>query len=142
MSDTTVTAKAAPMSQLPQSGPKRVMLKGAILSLALLLQSISVTAAVVSSLKQDFPNASAMELQCFVTVPVLGNIIATLIGGRFATKIGKKNLCIIGTLLCFIGGFLPMFVPILDGQTALRVFAGFGLGLIQPLSASLIVDCF
>ena len=50
MSDTTVTAKAAPMSQLPQSGPKRVMLKGAILSLALLLQSISVTAAVVSSL--------------------------------------------------------------------------------------------
>lgn len=40
MSDTTVTAKAAPMSQLPQSGPKRVMLKGAILSLALLLQSI------------------------------------------------------------------------------------------------------
>ena len=142
MSDTTVTAKAAPMSQLPQSGPKRVMLKGAILSLALLLQSISVTAAVVSSLKQDFPNASAIELQCFVTVPVLGNIIATLIGGRFATKIGKKNLCIIGTLLCFIGGFLPMFVPILDGQTALRVFAGFGLGLIQPLSASLIVDCF
>lgn len=91
MSDTTVTAKAAPMSQLPQSGPKRVMLKGAILSLALLLQSISVTAAVVSSLKQDFPNASAMELQCFVTVPVLGNIIATLIGGRFATKIGKKK---------------------------------------------------
>ena len=91
MSDTTVTAKAAPMSQLPQSGPKRVMLKGAILSLALLLQSISVTAAVVSSLKQDFPNASAMELQCFVTVPVLGNIIATLIGGRFATRIGKKN---------------------------------------------------
>lgn len=35
-----------------------------------------------------------------------------------------------------------MFIPLLDGQTALRVLAGFGLGLIQPLSASLIVDCF
>ena len=146
MSDATIAAtqvdKADPLSQLPQSGLKKVMLKGAILSLALLLQSISVTAAVVSSLKQDFPNASAMELQCFVTVPVLGNIIATLIGGRFATRIGKKNLCVIGTLLCFVGGFFPMFIPILDGQTALRVLAGFGLGLIQPLSASLIVDCF
>lgn len=131
-----------PLSGLPQSGSKKVMLKGAILSLALLLQSISVTAAVVSSLKQDFPNASAMELQCFVTVPVLGNIVATLIGGRFATRIGKKNLCVIGTLLCFVGGFFPMFIPLLDGQTALRVLAGFGLGLIQPLSASLIVDCF
>lgn len=146
MSDVTTAAvqvgKSDPYAQLPQSGPKKVMLKGAILSLALLLQSISVTAAVVSSLKQDFPNASAMELQCFVTVPVLGNIIATLIGGRFATKIGKKNLCLIGTLLCFVGGFFPMFIPVLDGQTALRVLAGFGLGLIQPLSASLIVDCF
>ncbi len=146
MSDATIAAtqvgKPDPYAQLPQSGPKKVMLKGAILSLALLLQSISVTAAVVSSLKQDFPNASAMELQCFVTVPVLGNIIATLIGGRFATKIGKKNLCVIGTLLCFVGGFFPMFIPVLDGQTALRVLAGFGLGLIQPLSASLIVDCF
>lgn len=135
-------SKNDPLTQLPQSGPRKVMLKGTILSLALLLQSISVTAAVVSSLKQDFPNASAMELQGFVTVPVLGNIIATLIGGRFATKIGKKNLCIIGTLLCFIGGFLPFFIPVLDLQTALRVLAGFGLGLIQPLSASLIVDCF
>ena len=134
MSDATIAAtqvdKADPLSQLPQSGLKKVMLKGAILSLALLLQSISVTAAVVSSLKQDFPNASAMELQCFVTVPVLGNIIATLIGGRFATRIGKKNLCVIGTLLCFVGGFFPMFIPILDGQTALRVLAGFGRGLI------------
>ncbi|OZG64058.1 MFS transporter [Bifidobacterium eulemuris] len=145
----TVTANAGsamvhddPLAKLPQSGGKRVMLKAAILSLALLLQSISVTAAVVSSLKQDFPDASVMELQGFVTVPVLGNIIATLVGGRIAPIVGKKNLCIIGTLLCFIGGFLPMFVPILNGQTALRVLAGFGLGLIQPLSASLIVDCF
>ena len=55
MSDATIAAtqvdKADPLSQLPQSGLKKVMLKGAILSLALLLQSISVTAAVVSSLK-------------------------------------------------------------------------------------------
>lgn len=142
MSNATTIPQPAGADGLPRSGPRRLMLKAAILSLALLLQSITVSAAVVSSLKQDFPNASAMALQGFVTVPVLGNIIATLIGGRFATRIGKKTLCIIGTLLCFIGGFAPMFVPVLGVQTALRVLAGFGLGLIQPLSASLIVDCF
>ena len=132
----------AAVASLPQSGGARVMLKSAILSLSLLLCSVSVTMAVVSSLKQDFPNASTMELQSFVNVPVVGGIVATLAGGALASKIGKKNLCLIGTLLCFAGGFLPMFVPSLGLKIVLRVICGFGVGLIQPLSASLIVDCF
>ena len=45
-------------------------------------------------------------------------------------------------LVCFFGGFLPMFVPSLTLEIVLRVICGFGVGLIQPLSASLIVDCF
>jgi MFS family permease len=35
-----------------------------------------------------------------------------------------------------------MFIPSLIGKIAVRVLAGIGVGLIQPLSASLIVDCF
>lgn len=35
-----------------------------------------------------------------------------------------------------------MFIPSLVGKIAVRVLAGLGVGLIQPLSASLIVDCF
>lgn len=143
MSNEPVTSGAHDaVAALPQSGGARAMLKSAILSLSLLLCSVSVTMAVVSSLKQDFPNASTMELQSFVNVPVIGGIIATLIGGAFASKIGKKNLCLLGTLLCFAGGFLPMFVPSLAFKIVLRVICGFGVGLIQPLSASLIVDCF
>lgn len=45
-------------------------------------------------------------------------------------------------LVCFFGGFLPMFVPSLTLEIVLRVICGFGVGLIQPLSASLIMDCF
>lgn len=143
MSNEPVTSGATDVvAALPQSGGARAMLKGAILSLSLLLCSVSVTMAVVSSLKQDFPNASTMELQSFVNVPVIGGIVATLIGGFLANKVGKKNLCLLGTLLCFVGGFLPMFVPALGLKIALRVICGFGVGLIQPLSASLIVDCF
>lgn len=35
-----------------------------------------------------------------------------------------------------------MFVPSLTLKIVLRVICGFDVGLIQPLSASLIVDCF
>lgn len=63
------------VAALPQSGGARALLKSAILSLSLLLCSVSVTMAVVSSLKQDFPNASTMELQSFVNVPVIAGIM-------------------------------------------------------------------
>ena len=53
----------------------------------------------------------------------------------------KVAVLSLSLLVCF-GGFLPMFVPSLTLEIVLRVICGFGVGLIQPLSASLIVDCF
>lgn len=54
----------------------------------------------------------------------------------------KVAVLSLSLLVCFFGGFLPMFVPSLTLEIVLRVICGFGVGLIQPLSASLIVDCF
>ncbi|WEV65362.1 MFS transporter [Bifidobacterium sp. ESL0764] len=141
MSESIDTSSDA-IAGLPQSGAKRTLLKTAILALSLILCSVSVTMAVVSSLKQDYPHASTMQLQGFVNIPVIGDIVATLIGGYLAARVGKKNICLAGTLLCFLGGFLPMFIPDLTLKTAIRVLCGFGVGLIQPLAASLIIDCF
>lgn len=78
----------------------------------------------------------------FVTFPVIGGMIANIIGGAMASKVGKKNLCLIGIMMCFIGGFFPMFAPTLGLKIGIRVIASLGVGLIQPLSASLIVDFF
>jgi len=125
-----------------QKGGRYLMFKVAILSLSLILPSVGVMGAVVSKLAEDFPNASRLMLQGFVNIPVLGGMAATLLGGILAPKIGKKNLCLLGSLLCFVGGILPMFIPTLVGKIIVRVIAGIGVGLLQPLSASLIVDCF
>lgn len=118
------------------------MFKAAVLSLSLLLSSVGVMGAVVSSLAQDFPDASRLEIQGFMNIPVIGGMVATLVGGVIAPKIGKKNLCLLGILLGFLGSFSPMFIPSLAGKIIARVIAGIGVGLLQPLSASLIVDCF
>jgi MFS family permease len=130
------------MEIMERKGAKYTMFKVAILSLSTVLCSVAVMAAIVSSLAQDYPDASLLELQGFINIPVIGGMIATLVGGALAPKVGKKNLCLIGFILCFIGGLSPMFIPSLIGKTIVRVIAGFGVGLIQPLSASLIVDCF
>lgn len=52
----------------------------------------------------------------------------------------KAAVLSLSLLVCFFGGFLPMFVPSLTLEIVLRAICGFGVGLIQPLSASLIVD--
>ena len=124
------------------TGIKFRIFQAAVLSLSLLLASVSVAGCLLGDLAQEFPDASPALLQSFVTFPTIGGMIANIIGGASAAKIGKKNLCLVGIALCFVGAFSPMFIPSLIGKIAVRVLAGIGVGLIQPLSASLIVDCF
>lgn len=114
----------------------------AVLSLSLLLASVSVGGCLLGDLAKEFPDAPTWYLQMFVTFPVVGGMIANIIGGAMASKVGKKNLCLIGIMMCFIGGFFSMFAPTLGLKIGIRVIASIGVGLIQPLSASLIVDFF
>lgn len=114
----------------------------AVLSISLLTASVSVGGCLLGDLAKEFPNAPVWYLQMFVTFPVIGGIVANLIGGAMALKVGKKNLSLIGIALCLIGGFFPMFAPTLGLKIAIRVIASLGVGLIQPLTASIVVDCF
>lgn len=124
------------------TGIKFRVFQVAILSLSLLLASVSVAGCLLGDLASEFPDAPPYLLQSFVTFPTIGGMIANIVGGASASRIGKKNLCLIGIALCFVGAFSPMVIPSLIGKIAVRVLAGFGVGLVQPLSASLIVDCF
>ncbi len=124
------------------TGIKFRIFQVAVLSLSLLLASVSVAGCLLGDLAAEFPDAPQYLLQSFVTFPTIGGMIANVVGGASAAKVGKKNLCLIGIALCFVGAFSPMFIPSLVGKIAVRVLAGLGVGLIQPLSASLIVDCF
>lgn len=123
-------------------GRKLLIFQAAVLSLSLLLASVSVGGCLLGDLAKEFPDAPTWYLQMFVTFPVIGGMLANIVGGAMAARVGKKNLCLIGIAMCFAGGFFPMFAPTLGLKIAIRVIASIGVGLIQPLSASLIVDCF
>ncbi len=124
------------------TGARYKVFQVAVLSLSLLLAAVSVAGCLLGDLAAEFPDAPQWYLMMFTTFPTIGGMVANVIGGATAAKIGKKNLCLIGICMAFIGGFLPMFMPTLGLKIAVRVIAGLGVGLIQPLSASLIIDCF
>ncbi len=116
--------------------------QAAVLCLSLMLACVGVMGAIMGNLQEEFPDASTLTIQAFSTVPTICGMVANLLGGASAAAVGKKNLCLIGIACIFIGGFVPMFMPNLMLIIVLRGLAGFGMGLLQPLSASLIVDCF
>ena len=124
------------------TGFKFRIFQAAILSLPLLLASVSVAGCLLGDLAAEFSDLPQSTIQAFVSFPVIGGMIANVTGGILAPKIGKKNLCLLGIAMAFIGAFSPMFIPNFYGKVAVRVIASLGVGLIQPLSASLIVDCF
>lgn len=124
------------------TGGKYRLFQVAVLSLSLMLAAVSIAGMLLGDLAQEFPDVPTAVLQMFVTFPTIGGMIANVVGGAMAAKVGKKNLCLVGILLCLCGGVGPFFIPSFYGKIAIRVLAGLGVGLIQPLSASLIVDCF
>lgn len=133
------------MDQTPKNYPTGIkfrIFQAAVLSLSLLLASVSVAGCLLGDLANEFPELSTSTLQMFVSFPVIGGMIANVTGGILAPKIGKKNLCLLGISLAFCGAIAPMFIQPFFGKVAVRVVASLGVGLIQPLSASLIVDCF
>ena len=116
--------------------------QAAVLSLSLLLASVSVAGCLLGDLAAEFSDLPISTIQMFVSFPIIGGMIANVTGGILAPKIGKKNLCLLGIALAFVGAISPMFIPNFYGKVAVRIVASLGVGLIQPLSASLIVDCF
>ena len=119
------------------------MLKPAILSVSLL--TIMASAAVspaLNEIKNAFPGVMQTDVKLVLTLPALIMIPFSLLSGWFATKFSKKTILYIGLIIYLIcgigGGFAQTFTQLL----VIRGFLGVAIGLLMPLSSSLIFDFF
>src|SRR5699024_9998554 len=58
------------------------------------------------------------------------------------SKMTKRTIILIGLIIYLIGGVGPQFVSSIEMLIGLRLFLGAGVGLVMPLSMSLINDYF
>lgn len=119
--------------------------KASVLSIALMLSETGAVSPVLADLARQFPDESQSTIQGFVSMPAIAALIATLVAGALANRVGKRRLVLVGILLIIIGGTSPLaLIP--TGSyplvIAFRLLAGFGMGLLQPLSASLVADFY
>lgn len=118
------------------------MLKAAILSISLGTLVNNSASVILGSMESDFPDVPRVTLQCFVTYPTLMVMLFTLIGGVLTTILSTKAVLLIGLVIFTVSGMLPMVLNNFNAMLISRLCLGAGLGMVSPLSVSLITDFY
>lgn len=119
------------------------MLKPAILSISLL--TIMASAAIspaLNEIKNAFPDISQNNIKLVLTLPSLVMIPFSLLSGWLVSMFSKKRILYLGLFIYLIfgcgGGFAQTFTQLI----IIRGLLGISLGLLMPLSSTLIFDYF
>jgi MFS family permease len=117
------------------------MLIPSILSISLLtIMAPTAIAPALAAIKEAFPEISATEAKLVLTLPTLVMMPMGLYSARLTSKMDKKKLLLTGMFLFLVfgvgGGFVNNFKLLL----IVRLLFGVGLGIMTPLSTSLIFD--
>lgn len=119
------------------------MLKPTILSIG--MATVMAGAAISPALgliAKAFPEASPTMIKLILTAPSIMIIPFSFLSSYLTSKLTKKTIIMIGLLIYLIGGIGPQFVPNIELLLVFRLILGAGVGLVMPLSMSLINDYF
>ncbi len=121
----------------------KLLLKISILSISLL--TVMASAAIspaLAKIAEAFKGTDPTLIKLVLTLPSLLIIPFSLLGGWLASRMKKKTILLVGLIIYFIGGIGGGFANSITQLLIIRGIFGIGVGLIIPLSISLIADCF
>lgn len=121
---------------------KKVIAAG-LLVMSLTMACNSALSPILAEVGKFFPDASDSAIQIVLTLINLVTLPMMLIEPAFESKITKRDIALIGTVLMLIGGLMPQ---VLNSQLwmlyAASIVIGAGLSLVVVVSSSLISDYF
>lgn len=122
---------------------KAVSLRISILSVSLL--TIMASAAVspaLPAIASAFPNIDQTTIKLIITLPSLVIVPFSLLSGWLAARFRVKTILAAGLIAYLIGGIGAGLMSSIGGVLAMRMVLGVGVGLIMPLSNTLIFEYF
>ncbi|MCU0651020.1 MAG: MFS transporter [Candidatus Omnitrophica bacterium] len=120
-----------------------LLVKISILSISLL--TVMASAAIspaLAKIRQAFPGTDITLIKLVLTLPSLLIIPFSLLGGWLASRMKKKTILLIGLVIYFLGGVGGGLAKNITQLLIIRGIFGIGVGLIIPLSISLIADFY
>lgn len=117
------------------------MLIPSILSVSLLtIMAPTAISPALAAIKEAFPDISVTQAKLVLTLPTLVMMPIGLFSAKLTARIDKKKLLLTGMVLFLVFGVAGGFVSNFKLLLLMRVFFGLGLGIMTPLSTSLIFD--
>lgn len=116
--------------------------KAAVLSIALLMYTTSMTTPALGEIAKAFPSVSPELIKQIAALPSLMMVIFSLVAGQLERFMSKKKILYIAMILQFVGGILPMFSNSMTFILIMRGVFGAGYGLLFPLSTPILADMF
>ncbi len=119
------------------------MLKPTIISIA--MATVMAGAAISPALgliAANFPDTNPTLIKLVLTAPSLLIIPFFFISSYLTKKISKRSVVLIGLAIYLVSGVGAQFTNTIEMLLALRFLLGAGVGLVMPLSFTLIGDYF
>jgi len=119
------------------------MLKPTILSIG--MATVMAGAAISPALgliAKAFPEASPTMIKLILTAPSIMIIPFSFLSSYLTSKLPKRTIILIGLLIYLVGGIGPQIASSIEVLLLFRLILGAGVGLVMPLSMSLINDYF
>lgn len=119
------------------------MLKPTIISISMAtVMAGAAISPVLGLIAEAFPDASETMIKLILTAPSIMIIPFSFLSSYLTSKLTKRTIIMIGLLIYLIGGIAPQFLPTIELILIFRLLLGAGVGLLMPLSMSLINDYF
>jgi MFS family permease len=126
-----------------KSKKSNISLPLAVLSLSTLaVLAVTAVAPALGRIQQSFPQASKLELQMMLNFPALFLIPFSLLSGQLSLRFKKRHILFAGLIIYFLSGVGSAFINNFTVFMVFRAFLGIGMGLVTPLSFSLVADLF
>lgn len=119
------------------------MLKPTIISIS--MATVMAGAAISPALgliAKEFPEADPVIIKLILTAPSIMIIPFSFISSFLTTKMSKRSIVMLGLSIYLFGGVGGQFLPSLELLLIFRLLLGAGVGLVMPISMSLINDYF
>lgn len=120
---------------------KTIRLKYTILSVSLITVTAgAMIAPAVGSIATAFPGASPLQINVLTSLHAGMVVPFSFISGFLVRKFSKKNILIASLLLYLIGGIGGSISPSIEFMLMTRALLGISVGLMIPISLTLITD--
>lgn len=117
------------------------MLKYAILSVSLItVMAGAMIAPAVAQIAAAFPDATPFQINVLTSLHAGMVVPFSFISGFLVRKYSKKNILIVSLILYLIAGLGGSVSPSIEFMLATRALLGVAVGLMIPISLTLITD--